>query len=80
VITSSSTGHEIIPQPGSARRVRDGEPASLLDPRDYPIEALCLECGQPIRCERWFLGGWAHIERFSNPPPASRGQASGSTP
>jgi hypothetical protein len=60
-------GHEILPEPGSARRVRDGEPASLTRPSDYPVEAACSVCGQPIRCERWFLGGWRHIERFTKP-------------
>jgi hypothetical protein len=67
VITSSSTGHEIIPEHGSARRERDGEPASITRPTDYPILAVCLTCRQPIRCEGWLLGEWAHIERFSNP-------------
>jgi hypothetical protein len=65
-VSTFNTGHEIIPRPGTARRVRDGEPADPTRPTHYPVEALCLECGQPIRCER-FLGGWAHIERFSNP-------------
>jgi hypothetical protein len=51
----------------SQDRQLDGTPANLTRPIDCPVEALCLECGQPIRCERWFLGGWAHIARFSNP-------------
>jgi hypothetical protein len=41
--------------------------ADLTKPLDYPIEALCFECGRPVRCERWFLREWVHIERFSNP-------------
>ena len=63
-----ATSHEIIPEPGSARRVRDGEPADLRNPHHYPAEAVCLTCGQPIRCERWFLSEWRHIDRFSIPP------------
>jgi hypothetical protein len=45
----SDTGHEILPAPGSARRERDGQPASLLD---YPVTATCAMCGELIRCER----------------------------
>jgi hypothetical protein len=60
-------GHQITPLTGSARRVRDGELADLLNPHDYPAEAVCLVCGQPVRIERYFLGEWRHITRFSNP-------------
>jgi hypothetical protein len=62
-----SNGHEITPVAGSAHQV-DGSPADLTSPLDFPAEALCLECGQPIRCERWFLSEWRHIDRFSIPP------------
>jgi len=61
VITSSSTGHEIIPQIGSARRERDGEPAQITSPTDYPILAVCLICQRPIRCDGWLLGEWYHL-------------------
>ena len=62
VVLSISLGdHEIVPEPGTARRVRDGEPASLLNPADYPAEAICLACGQPIRNERFYLSEWRHI-------------------
>ena len=57
-------GHEIIPLKGSSRQL-DGSPADLTKPLDYPVEALCLECGQPVRCERWFLCEWRHIGRFT---------------
>jgi hypothetical protein len=30
-------------------------------PCDYPAEALCLVCGQPIRCDRFYLAEWHHI-------------------
>lgn len=42
------TDHEITPLAGSARRVRDGELADLLNPHDFPCEATCLVCGQPV--------------------------------
>jgi hypothetical protein len=63
---NTSTSHDITPVKGSARQL-DGTPADLRNPRDYPIEALCLECGRPIRVERYYFSGWAHIERFSDP-------------
>jgi hypothetical protein len=28
---------------------------------------VCLECGQPVRIERFDLGEWVHIERFTDP-------------
>lgn len=59
-------GHEIIPEPGSARRVRDGQPASLTRPSDYPVTAVCKTCGRPIRTERYYFSEWVHINRSSN--------------
>jgi len=64
------TDHEIIPVKGSARQL-DGTPADLTRPLDYPAEALCSECGRPVRCERWLRGKWVHIVRFSNPQTPS---------
>ena len=55
-----ATSHEIIREPGSARRVRDGEPADLRNPHHYPVTATCLTCGQPIRCDCWLRPGWYH--------------------
>ena len=65
-VFNTSTSHEITPVAGSARQL-DGTPADLSRPMDYPVEAVCLVCGQPIRCERYFLSEWVHLERFSNP-------------
>lgn len=65
-ISNTSTSHDITPVAGSARQL-DGTPADLTRPLDYPCEAMCLECGGPIRCERWFTGEWYHLEHFSNP-------------
>jgi len=61
LLSISLGGHEIIPKPGTARSVRSGEPADLKNPLDYPVQAVCLVCGQPIRTERWLLAEWRHI-------------------
>jgi hypothetical protein len=61
-VTAFNTGHEITPEPGTARRVRDGQPADLLNPAHYPAIAVCKVCGRRIRCERWLLSEWRHIE------------------
>jgi hypothetical protein len=63
---TSPSSHDITPVKGSARRL-DGTPADRCKPLDYPVEAVCSECGQPVRCERWLRGDWHHIQRFSNP-------------
>jgi hypothetical protein len=67
VLACVTDDHEIIPEPGSARRVRDGQPARLTSPLDYPAEAVCQVCGQPIRIERYYFSEWRHIDRFTNP-------------
>jgi hypothetical protein len=67
-----SSGHEIIPVAGSARSL-DGMPADLTRPLCYPVEALCMTCGRPVRCDRWLsltpgdAGAWEHIDRFTMP-------------
>ena len=61
-MTAFNTGHEIIPEPGTARRVRDSQPADLTRPSDYPVTAVCKVCGRPIRTERWLLAEWRHAE------------------
>ena len=61
--------HSVTPVRGSARRL-DGLPASLMNPRDYPVEALCAECGKPIRTEHFYSATWDHIDRFTMPPAA----------
>ena len=59
LITAS---HEILPERGTARRARDGEPARLTDPTDYPVTAVCAACGREIACDRWLRGSWYHTE------------------
>jgi hypothetical protein len=61
-----TNGHDITPKPGSVRSARSGEPADLKNPLHYPIEAVCIVCGQPVRNERYYLAEWRHIE---NPGP-----------
>jgi hypothetical protein len=55
------TGHEILPDAGACVRGRDGDPADLLHPEDYPIISVCCRCGRPVRCERWLMGAWRHL-------------------
>jgi hypothetical protein len=62
VLSVIPSGHEIIPEYGSARRVRDGEPADLTNPTDYPMIAVCLTCQRPIRCDGWLMGECYHAE------------------
>jgi hypothetical protein len=62
VCEQTTASHEIIPQRGSARLVRDGEPASLLNPAHYPVEAVCAACGQQVRCDRWLRASWYHTD------------------
>jgi hypothetical protein len=52
--------HAVLPR--SARRVRDGQPAALTRPSDYPITTVCMVCRQAIRCERFYLAEWRHVE------------------
>jgi hypothetical protein len=47
--------------PGAARRIRDGEVADLRNVTDYPVEAICLGCGRPVRIERFYLSESRHI-------------------
>ena len=54
-------GHEILPKADACVRGRDGDPADLLRPDDYPIISVCCRCGRPVRCERWLMGEWRHL-------------------
>lgn len=56
--------HAITPTAGTIRQL-DGAPADLMQPRQYPVEALCTVCFRPVRLERMFLAEWAHVERFT---------------
>lgn len=39
-----------------------GMPAELDKPWDYPVEAVCMHCGRPIRAES-HVETWKHFER-----------------
>jgi hypothetical protein len=61
VLACVTGDHEVLPDPGTARRVRDGQPADLLNPAHYPVRAVCRTCGEPARIERFYLGEWRHL-------------------
>ncbi len=65
-VSPPARDHDITPVAGSARQL-DGTPANLTRPLDFPVEAVCRECGRPIRVERYYLAEWRHIERFTTP-------------
>lgn len=65
-MASTLRNHAVTPVKGSTRRL-DGLPADLMNPLDYPVEAVCLECGKPIRTEHFYSPAWQHIARFSTP-------------
>jgi hypothetical protein len=65
-------GHEIMPDPATTVRERDGERRSLLDPAGYPMVATCSGCGWPIRCVSFYTD-WQHVEAEpAEPIEASR--------
>jgi hypothetical protein len=61
-VTEAHGGHVIEPSPGTACRTRDGKPADLLSPLDYPVLAVCAECGRAIRCRRYLFADWIHVD------------------
>ncbi len=54
-------GHEIVPAPGTVRRL-DGRPGSVLEPRDFPLLAICMECGGRVREDAYMFAKWYHLE------------------
>ena len=65
VYDSSFDAHHITPKAGTARQL-DGQPADLLNPRDYPVRGRMPRMGGPIRVERYYRSEWVHIARFSD--------------
>jgi hypothetical protein len=62
--------HEAEPRPGtiySVGGINTGLKADPRLPRDYPMEAFCLGCGEMIRLENWLPvgagGDWQHTGR-----------------
>lgn len=58
-LITGGLGHEIMPDPATVTRERDGEPGAILDPSAYPLAASCSRCAEPIRCQS-FYGDWHH--------------------
>ena len=55
--------HAITPQLGTVYQP-NGLRADLNDPRDYPVEAVCVECGRPVRRDTWATNDrWYHFDR-----------------
>ena len=54
-----SSTHEITPRYRSIHKTT-GEPVTGLDPRDYPLNAVCVECGNRITC-RNYIADWIHV-------------------
>lgn len=52
--------HEIMPRLKSIKTAI-GTPVSGTDVADYPLYAVCLECGRAIRIGN-YLAEWRHIE------------------
>ena len=62
VLSVIPSGHEILPEPGTACQARNPDQlADLRNPMHYPAIAVCLNCRQPVRCETWLLGEWFHM-------------------
>jgi hypothetical protein len=59
-MTHAGEGHAITPRYGTMRD-RNGNPCLGLHPLEFPITAVCLECGQPIRLDRYYLAEWEHV-------------------
>lgn len=56
----ASSGHAITPRLHTIHTMT-GVPVSGLNPLDYPLVAICLECGKRIRLAN-VLGDWRHCE------------------
>jgi len=54
-------GHEIVPAQGTVRRL-DGRRGSVLEPHDYPLLAICMECGGRVREDAYMFAKWYHVE------------------
>jgi hypothetical protein len=51
--------HEVLLVRDSARSERSTKPASLLNPLDYPVIAVCAPCGHLVRAETLY-SDWEH--------------------
>jgi hypothetical protein len=60
-IVPGNAEHDITPRLGTIRRAITGEPTNGLHPMEYPLVAVCQECGHVIRIERYFMADWVHV-------------------
>lgn len=60
-IPKSPLGHIAEPARGTWRRAADGAPADLLAAADYPIVAVCSNCGAAISLDRKLQMEWQHL-------------------
>lgn len=58
---ANETEHEIQPVKDSWY-TQLGKPANLLNPFDYPIEAVCKTCSKPIVAKS-LIADWVHFSR-----------------
>lgn len=66
----SDREHAVTPRPGSAVKAKTGfgtAAADLLNPGDYPVEAVDAECGEVVRSES-ITAGWTHTGRRPGDP------------
>lgn len=59
-VVPGNAEHDITPKFGTIRRAITGEPTNGLRPMEFPLVAICAECGRTIRIERYFLADWVH--------------------
>jgi hypothetical protein len=56
-----SSEHAITPRLGTMRHAATGKRTDGMHPiQDYPMAAICLECGQDIRLDKYFFAEWYH--------------------
>jgi hypothetical protein len=60
-MTLAGTGDHPITPMYLTMRDKNGEPTSGLHPSDFPVTAVCLECGLPVRCEHYYFAEWHHV-------------------
>lgn len=66
----SDRAHQVTPREGSVVKTKTGfrgAPADLLNPADYPVEAVDDECGEVVRSES-ITSGWTHTGRRPGDP------------
>lgn len=60
LVNGSGLDHEITPRYRSIHTTT-GIPVTGLDPRDFPLNAICLVCERVVTC-RHYMASWVHVE------------------